>query len=413
MVPNISIGGGARSSASGSQYDGYDLKSAMQEEIADQTFQFPSSELARILSPKSLKVGVEACGRLTPIKDYICKVDDDAFDNALGRVVAKLQPFTSKAPGSSEASIYSCLASFLTKCVTECHLSLDNWKGFPESSRRWYEDLEFAVGAPAVEGIEGAADLKPDIVAAKGISKHGLMRERFYWDPPVDKRNQRILIPLEVEKDWKDLVPQAAAYARGLFCASPTRMFALVLGFNHGSNELRFLVFHCGGLAASLPYDIGKADGLKEVARLFLTLTLWTTAAEAGFVTCYNETTYLLPVDEKGENHVSATMEAVFFRSPRIRGRMTRVILLRLPPPKDAASADSQPPVEEPRELFELPGGLRRTTGIATVGGEPRPLTAKPTAGSKYPLTEEATPFSEGSKQSQGVRSLTGDLEVS
>jgi hypothetical protein len=155
--------------------------------------------------------------------------------------------------------------------------------------------------------------------------------EQLYWKPPADKPTHRITLPVEVKKQWRDMISQAATYARCLFGANPMRTFALVLAFNHKSNMLRFLVFHPGGLTASEEYNITEHDGLKEIARLFLTLASWCTAEEAGFITCCNDDTCLLPANQEGTLYVSAAVEGILFRSVCIRGRMTFVSRLRLP----------------------------------------------------------------------------------
>jgi hypothetical protein len=141
------------------------------------------------------------------------------------------------------------------------------------------------------------------------------------------------------------------------------RIFALVLGFNHNNNQLRFLVFHRGGLAASDPYDITKPGNLRGVARLFLTLLSWRTAAEAGFLTCCSDTAYLLPADGVGKDYVRAKVEKILFRSLCIRGRMTHVFLLSLP--TDAPSADSQSEKEQLKPPIESTRGLRRSPRLA------------------------------------------------
>ena len=121
-----------------------------------------------------------------------------------------------------------------------------------------------------MDSVEGAAPLKSDITGGNGIS--AFSKERLYWKPPPDKPTHMITIPVEVKDDWKTMTSQAATYARCLFSASPTITLALVLAFNQGINALRFLVFHHGGLTASKELNITKSDGLKDVARIFLTL---------------------------------------------------------------------------------------------------------------------------------------------
>jgi hypothetical protein len=283
---------------------------------------------------------------LLHLNDYDCKVDEKAFDDALGEVVAQLEPLSPpKASGSTEteSSCSQSLALFLTRCVTACHIALDKQKQFPERQKRWYNDLEFFVGNRAAGGIDGAASFEPDIAGAKVLPKVEVEGEGIHWNPPADRPHHVIVLPVEVKEDWRDMVSQAAAYVRSSLFASPMRIFALALAFKHDSNQLRLLVFHRGGLAASLPYDITKANEMKEVARLFLTLTSWSAPAEAGIIPCCNETTYLLPADEEGNSRFSATVESMLFQSLCVRGKMTRVSLLRL-----STNADLRPLAEEP-----------------------------------------------------------------
>ena len=47
----------------------------MEDEIANQTFAYPSSELARMLSPKRLKPNIKATKELPLLHQYDCMVD--------------------------------------------------------------------------------------------------------------------------------------------------------------------------------------------------------------------------------------------------------------------------------------------------------------------------------------------------
>ena len=109
------------------------------------------------------------------------------------------------------------------------------------------------------------------------------------------------MIPVEVKNAWRPMVSQVATYVCSLFYDGPMWMFAIILAFDHMKKLLTFLVFHCGSLAASRPSKITTVDGLKEVVCLFLMLVSWSTLVEAGIVACYDSTTYLVPIDEKGE----------------------------------------------------------------------------------------------------------------
>ena len=319
----------------------------MEEKIADQTHWFPSTKLSRVLSPKTPKPGAEAAGELLRLDDYDCVVDNQPFQEALNDVVARIETFAPPPAGVGESASYHGLAKFLTECVEACHDVLDKQNVFPPRQDRWYRDLEFTVRKPpAVDGVEGAASLMPDITGGNAIS--ALAEERLYWNPATSKSAHRITLPVEVGKHLEAMISQAATYARCLFGASPTRTSVLVLAFNSETNTLRFLAFHRGGLTASEEYDITKRDGLKEIARLFLTLALWGTAEEAGVVSCYKENVHLLP---------DAT-ECTLFRFPCVRGRAT-CVSHRLP-------TKVSPVISEERPLEPTRGGSGPTARSAS-----------------------------------------------
>ena len=109
VAPNISEG----ATSSGVPRLQSDLKRDMEEEIANQTFSYPSDKLARMLSPKKLRPGPETPGNLPCLDQYKCDVDSQPFCDALNIVVTQLKPIT---PGSNmgESTHYSCLIEFLT-----------------------------------------------------------------------------------------------------------------------------------------------------------------------------------------------------------------------------------------------------------------------------------------------------------
>ena len=330
----------------------------MMKEIVNQTFSFPSDELARMLSPKTPKRGIETAGKLLPLSQYDCIVDGQPFHASLDEVVARFGTFTPQPAGSGESASYPSLAEFLTNCVKACHKTLDGRREFPVRQKRWYERLEFTVARQVKDGIDHASPLRPDITGGIGIS--AFSEEQLYWKPPPEKPAHRITLPVEVKNNWKDMASQAATYARSLFSANPMRTFALVLAFNQGKNAFRFLVFHHGGLTASEEYDITKGDGLKEVARLFLTLASWGTAEEAGFITCYSPTTYLLPRDQVGTSHILSEVERILSWYHCVRGRMTFVWRRRRETNVPPAAPKALRTVSKP--LVEL--GLRRSARL-------------------------------------------------
>jgi len=357
VAPTLSSG---TSTSSARRLQG-ELKKVMETEIANQTYSFPSLELARMLSPKTPKYDIEAPGNLLQLHQYDCVVDELPFQTALDDAVRQLRTFTPQAAGSGESASYPSLAEFLTGCVGACHDALNGQDGFPALENRWYQKLEFTIAQNVVDGVDHASALRPDISGGKGI--FALREERLYWKPPPDKPTHRITLPVEVKNTWRGMVSQAATYARCLFSASPMQTFALVLAFNQKSNTLRFLVFHHGGLTASEEHDISKQDGLKEITRLFLTLASWGTAEEAGVITCYSGTSHLLPGDPKGTSHVLAEVEGILSWYHCVRGRTTFVSRLRLPASVHPAAPEPLRKVPEP--LVELGGlPLRRSARL-------------------------------------------------
>jgi len=152
----------------------------------------------------------------------------------------------------------------------------------------------------------------------------------LHRDPPEGESTNGLILPVETGGSWEETVSKAFYYARCLLSESQMRSFVLVLGFNQDEQALRPLIFHRGGLTTSEPYNITTLEGLKETARLFLVLTLWSAPGDAGFVPACTDTMYMLPADQLGKDYALAALDDVLSRSLRIRGRGTLVSRLRL-----------------------------------------------------------------------------------
>ena len=140
-----------------------------------------------------------------------------------------------------------------------------------------------------------------------------------------------MLLPVEVGADWAPIVNQAATYARRLFSASPSRQFAIVLGFRHVDAKLRFLVFHRSGLMGSQPFSVQGIQGRKDILRIFLSILGWTSANDAGFLEFCNDSEMCLPRYEGDETGVVARVAKVLHDSLHVRGRGSRVLLMEYP----------------------------------------------------------------------------------
>ena len=65
-----------------------------------------------------------------------------------------------------------------------------------------------------------------------------------------------------------------------LTSARPLCQFSLVIAYNHKQSELRFLVFHAGGLTASCPLNLNQPNDHMDI--ICLILSTWKRAGDAG-----------------------------------------------------------------------------------------------------------------------------------
>ena len=315
MTSTSSPYGCSEHSSHHSQTQGQSKNDAVYE-IANHTWQFPSFEVARMLSPKTPKAGFEAAKELLPLDQYDCVVDEPAFQNALEEVVARLG---NDEILTSQSFEHHDLVAFFATCIEACHDALDKQQGTPLRQNRWYRDFQFT-------GCSGESE--PAIADEHRFSAEG--DELLHRDPRRGKPTNWLMLPVETKGSWKETVSKASDAARCLFGANRVRSFVLALAFDQGEKALRFLIFHHGGLTASEPCKITASGGLKEIVRLFLVLASWSTPGDAGFACCCTNTEYALPADQLGENCVLAEVDEVLSCSPRIRGRMTLVSRLWL-----------------------------------------------------------------------------------
>ena len=293
-------------------------------EIAGHAWQFPPPEVARMLSPKMPKPWLEVAAELLPLDQHDCMVDEPAIQDALNDVAAQLE--NDHILTSRPLDLYN-LASFLTRCVEACHDALDKRQDAPLRQDRWCKDLRFTVASALEVLSEELASLQP--VIGGGNRSVGADCS-LYRDPPEGRSANRLILSVETKGSWKKLVSRAFDSARCLFSENQMRSFVLVLAFNQDEQALRSLIFRHGGLTASEPYSIATPEGLKEIARLFLALALWSTPGDAGFVPTCTDTTYMLPADRLGKECALAAVDDILSRSLRIRGRMTLVSRLHL-----------------------------------------------------------------------------------
>ena len=127
------------------------------------------------------------------------------------------------------------------------------------------------------------------------------------------------------------MVNQATTYARCLFSASPSRHFAVVLGFRHTKTELRFLVFHRGGLTGSHHLSVKDERGQEDMLHILLSILDWRSVEDAGFLGFYNDSEMSLLRHEDDEAGVVARVAEVLHDGLCVQGRASRVLLMDYP----------------------------------------------------------------------------------
>ncbi|KAJ7442227.1 hypothetical protein B0H11DRAFT_2083070, partial [Mycena galericulata] len=347
------------------------LQSALKKDIADEfgghIWQFPAKKISRMLSPKRLKTEYTKTlitsgqkGPLHPsLDDHICLVDDPVVTNAFDEI--EVPPSTLKSVGQ-ESQSYQSLCDFLNACGQAINIAYDRLaKAHPSVgefmlkpiTKRWYPQLYFHYNDEhTADGIDSAAPLKPDIV--------GLHEQVF--KPKVlpccwgfsAAGNPQVRIPAEVKKAWPELIWQAATYARALRSATPERALRLVFGYNQQSCEFRVLIFHNGGLAASLPYDLRSPSGRKDALHMLWPVFLWQDAEDAGFPS-FTDGDQLALYRSENMDYIARRV-SLLSHSLSCRGRGTLVILGQLTEPRIQAASfiGLQPQIC-------LGGGPRRT----------------------------------------------------
>ncbi|KAJ3810046.1 hypothetical protein F5876DRAFT_42624 [Lentinula aff. lateritia] len=322
-----------------------DLKKVMRAELGDQTWQFPLDRVARMLSPKKRNAPLDD-KVIDHLGNYACVSDSPGFMKRLKNALMKLGPRLKDIQwpsGPDERTFYTPLAQFLNACVSVCSKELTDDDRYTKGP---FHDLEFIVyDKMTLDSVDGASPVKPDLVGGKKFMAFAdsddckVKSARLYWNPPV-KNTSPILLPVEVKDNWIELVCQAATYARCLFSTSPLRQYSLVLGYNHKEGTFRFLIFHRGGLSASLPLDLHDEDSHKSLLHVFLSLLSCSHARDAGIAAWCNERQFKLPVDNSDKpDYIVANVDEILHDGNCCRGRANRVMRISYSVPKDISTS--------------------------------------------------------------------------
>ena len=289
-----------------------DLQKRLSKELRDHAWQFNAKRIAEMLS---------ANGKGPP--ETLVK----STHKALCKVIKEQE--AGWPMGGTERVWYPPIAIFLNNCVDVCRGALHDYKfGVTIGSRPlFYDHLKFIVyDKTTADGVEGSSSVKPDLVGGLGL----VPDDRVAWSPQ-DPVTKQVLLPVEVGADWVPMVFQATTYARCLFSASPSRQFAVVLGFRHVRAELRFLVFHRGGLTGSKPLSVKDEHGQKDVLRVLLSILSWKSAKDAGFSAFHNDLEMTLSRHKDDRGGVVASVAEVLHDDLCVLGRASRVLIMRYP----------------------------------------------------------------------------------
>lgn len=310
-----------------------ELKMAMQSEIGNQTYEFPADHIARVLAPKRLKFqatpDIRSGERLTRLDDYDLLIDPVQICGAV------VPPSFERPEGNAETDFYRPLTRFLNDCITLCKESMRTSVSAqgarilcPPWSNLWFHTWD----RPVKDKVGNAAYLKPD-----GAGTHSQTEPRkCSWSLPTaamaSKGQAQNELPYEVKDLWSELVAQSGTYTRAMFSANPLRAFSIVIALNHRLNELRFLIFHRGGLTATHALNITRKGDRQLVCMVLCSILSWRSPFDAGLPDFTNGIQVSL---ECGEGVFRAQIKRVLHSVLCIRGRSTWVADVSTEEPED------------------------------------------------------------------------------
>ena len=334
------------------------MKAAVGHELEGYTWQFDAKRLAKVLSPKRRKSTLGP-NEVDSLDAYSVKeISDKVLRAAVKTLEIPTFPETKK-----ELEHYEPLGKLLNYCVKACHDALGNSKG------EYYSGLNFVSwDRQTKDGCYGEHPLKPDVVGGIKLPDKEKITANggLYWRPPR-LHDHELLFPVEVKEGWYNLVRQAGTYARCLFMASPLREFALVLGYEHVEKEIRFLVFHHGGLTSSQSLNIGNKKGIRDLLRIFLAILSWNTVVDAGLPLWCNDSSMILPGNKAPQ---TVQVKKVLHDALALRGRCSRVALVS---EVEESRVEESEKLKESKLIPAIPGSmnmcaLRRSARIQSNG---------------------------------------------
>ncbi|CAK5276057.1 unnamed protein product [Mycena citricolor] len=339
-------------------------------ELGAQVYQFPADEIAAMLSPKRLQRQWKGTEGPHHLAHFDCLVNSDAVSLALSSQSNSATTYISES--LTERDHYEPLAKYLNARLKRvrkaCRVIVDfkaevcvgetSFPALKDESRLLPELNFYEYDRSTFDGIEGANLLNPDLVGINTLQASSTELD-CCWQSTFDDHGpnrhlQQIQIAVGVKHIWSELIPHAAAYAHAQLSVNPMRSFSVVIAFNHVERQLRFLIFHRGGLTASVGLHVTDASTCAAVEKVFLSIALWSCREDAGFPSFTDCVRFVLPeMDDVGNADACCfgVMETVLDARHSIRGRNTlvgavAVNALGLP-------SDTQNPGVHPRDKQE------------------------------------------------------------
>jgi hypothetical protein len=287
-------------------------------------WQLTPEDLAKALSRKTLKSTSQPLrpDEIDDISRYNLDIDLIS-DHLLTKAAHSLEEFT-PTRSKQERKHLETLNNYLNHCLDHCRAL------FPlvAQSDCYHHKLRFYTYDREVkDDIINAPPLRPHLVGAHSPLFND---DRVSWAPNVSERNQTLFIPVEVKENFDELLVQAFLDAMGLFSASPLRQFGLVLGYNQRTHELRFLVYHSGGVSINEPLSLTNRSHKKEIIRLFLSILTWKTDGDAGLPEWFKGTMMRLPGHAEDDQGLLVELSKVLSNTCYIRGRSQMVYRCRV-----------------------------------------------------------------------------------
>ncbi|KAJ3964911.1 hypothetical protein EV361DRAFT_873628 [Lentinula raphanica] len=172
----------------------------------------------------------------------------------------------------------------------------------------------------------------------------------FCWKLPInvdktDKLVANIEHRPEVKEDWNHLFWQGTTYNGTGTTGISLRSFSVVIAFDYQKHELRFLIFHHGGVTATRKLSLAIDEDCRKICSVMLSILLWQSPADAGIPSCTNGNTFILPPladNDDAPKGYAELMEVIHTTAP-FHDRNTIVASLMIMKPSYLSNTEVSP----------------------------------------------------------------------